>query len=153
MDQSKFYMNLSQKYLPFILSGLLLCSALFLTSLLLSGTYKQQRIGIASLFVISFQLLIEVIVVLALLLKNKFLAGLSIPSLLFYGITGVIQFLINGFYPLYLTHVLMLSISVYLLYFVWKVMKGRKEIFWFGLLLGICILFFFLFMSIGLAIL
>ena len=78
----------------------------------------------------------EILAVLSLLLRNKTLSGVSIPLLLWFGIGGRINFSGSWFSPMHLTHVLMVFVSIYLIYFVWKVIKGKKKYFWIGIGVG-----------------
>ena len=82
----------------------------------------------------------EILVISALLLKNKTLAGISIPSLLWFGIGGRINFSGSWLSAMHLTHLLMVSISIYLIYLVWKILKGEKKSFWIGIRIGILLI-------------
>ncbi len=57
-----------------------------------------------------------------------------------------INFSGSWFSPMHLTHVLMALVSIYLIYFVWKVNNGKKRAFYIGFGIGIFLLFFLLFM-------
>jgi len=142
MDKNKFYTKLFQKYLPFVLSGLLICAVLLSTSTLI----VKYKLGIVDLLFINTCIVGEIIAIFALLLKNKPLAGLSIPLLLWFGIGGRLNFSGSWFSPMHLTHVLMVLVSIYLFYFVWKVIAGKKKAFWIGFAIGVILLFFSLFM-------
>jgi tryptophan-rich sensory protein len=142
MDKNKFYTKLLQNYLPFILSGLLICAVLLSTSTLI----VKYKLGILDLLFINTCIVGEIIAIFALLLRNKHLAGLSIPLLLWFGIGGRLNFSGRWFFPMHLTHVLMVLVSIYLVYFVWKVIKEKKKNFWIGFGIGIFLLLFLLFM-------
>jgi|GEM_PF-1888777 hypothetical protein len=142
MDKDNFYTKFFQKYLPFMLSGLLICAVLLSTSTLI----VKYKLSILDLLFINTCIVGEIIAIFALLFRNKHLAGLSIPLLLWFGIGGRLNFSGSWFSPMHLTHVLMILVSIYLVYFVWKVIKGKKKAFWFGLGIGIFLIFFLLFM-------
>lgn len=142
MDKNNFYTKLFQNYLPFILSGVLVCAVLLSTSTLIA----KYKLGILDLLFINTCIVGEIIAVFALLLRNKLLAGLSIPLLLWFGIGGRLNFGGSWFSPMHLTHVLMALVSIYLVYFVWKVIKGGKKTFWVGFGIGVFLLFFLVLM-------
>lgn len=106
----------------------------------------RYRLGPLDLLMINTCIIGEVLAIFALLLKNKLLAGLSIPLLLYFGIRGKLNFSGSWFSPMHLTHVLMVLVSIYLVYFVWKVIKEKKKNFWIGFGIGIFLIFFLLFM-------
>lgn len=82
MDKSKFYTKLFQSYFPIILSGLLICAVLLSTSTLIA----KYKLGVLDLLFINTCIVGETIAIFALLLRNKHLAGLSIPLLLCFGL-------------------------------------------------------------------
>jgi hypothetical protein len=141
MDKSKFPTKLFQKYLPFVLSGLLIFAVLLSVTTLI----VKYKIGFLGLIFINTCILGEIFAILALLLRNRHLAGLSLPLLLWFGIGGRLNFSGSWFAPMHLTHVLMVLVSIYLVYFVWKVVEGKKKAFWVGFGIGVLLLFFLLF--------
>lgn len=142
MDKNKFYTKLFQNYLSFILSGLLICAILLSTSTLI----VKYKLDILDLLFINTCIVGEIIAVFALLLRNKTLAGLSIPLLFWFGIGGRLNFSGSWVSPMHLTHMLMAFVGIYLVYFVWKVIEGKKKFFWIGLVIGMFLVFFLLFM-------
>lgn len=142
MDKSNFFTKLLQNYLSFILTGLLICAVLLSTSTLAI----KYKLGILDLLFINTCIVGEIIAIFALLFRNKTIAGLSIPLLLWFGIGGKLNFTGSWFSSMHFTHILMVLVSTYLFYFVWKVIKEKKKAFWIGFGIGVFFLFFLLFM-------
>lgn len=76
--------KLSDNYLPFILAVLLVISVLLLVSTL---AIKYQ-LNLLDLLMVDTCIVGEILAIFALLLKNKTLAGASVPALLWFGIGG-----------------------------------------------------------------
>jgi len=68
MDKDNFYTKFFQKYLPFILSGLLICAVLLSTSTLI----VKYELSILDLLFINTCIVGEIIAIFALLFRNKF---------------------------------------------------------------------------------
>jgi len=88
----------------------------------------------------------EILAILALLLKNKTLVGTSVPLLLWFGVGGRIKFSGSWFSAMHLTHTLMVLVSFYLVYLIWKVIKGEERPFWIGMGMEIFLVLLLLFM-------
>ncbi|HEC75665.1 MAG TPA: hypothetical protein ENI33_00190 [Thermoplasmatales archaeon] len=132
----------SDNYLPFILVGLIVISVVLSVGTLVI----RYQLGPLGLLMINTCIVGEILAVFALLLKNKTLAGISIPSLLWFGIGGRLNFSGSWLSAMHLTHVLMVLMSIYLVYLVWKVIKGKKRPFWVGIGIGVFLVLFLLFM-------
>ncbi|HMK47151.1 MAG TPA: hypothetical protein VK436_11045 [Methanocella sp.] len=77
--------------------------------------------------------------VLALLFKNKLLAGMAIPLLLWLGGGGLFNFDAGLLTTMQLSHMLMVVVSMYLAYSGWFVADGDKKSFLAGIGLGIVV--------------
>lgn len=129
-------------YFSFALVGLLVLSVM----LSVTALATRYNLKLLDLLMINTCIVGEVLAIFALLLKNKTLAGVSIPPLLWFGVGGRLNFSGSWISPMHLTHVLMVLVSIYLIYLVWKVLKGEKRPFWIGIGIGIFLVLFLLFM-------
>lgn len=134
--------TLHSKITPLFLSGLLIVSVLLSTSTLII----KYKLGILDLIFINTCIVGEIFAIFALLFRSKFPVGLSIPLLFWFGVGGRLNFSGSWFSPMHLTHILMVFVGIYLVYFVWKVIEGKKKPFWIGLVIGVFLTFFLLFM-------
>lgn len=134
--------KLLENYFSFVLVGLLILSV----TLSVTTLATSYHVGPLDLLMINTCIVGEILAIFALSLKNKTLAGVSIPPLLWFGVGGRLNFSGSWISPMHLTHVLMVLVSIYLIYIVWKVLKGEKRPFWIGFGIGVFLVLFLLFM-------
>jgi len=112
--------------LRLILVCLLTASVLFSVS----GLIIKYSLRPLDLLMINTCIVGEILAISALLLKNKTLAGISVPPLLWFGVGGRINFSGSWFSAMHFTHALMVLVGLYLIYLVWRVINGEKRPFW-----------------------